>query len=124
METKDIAQKLVDYCKKGENLKAVNELYAPNIVSVEATSFESNPPIQEGLEAVQNKNKWWLENFEVHSHETKGPFFSHDANQFSVFFKMDTTNKQNGQRTQMEEVGVYTVAEGKIVREQFMYSDS
>ncbi|MEL6600761.1 MAG: SnoaL-like domain-containing protein [Pseudomonadota bacterium] len=34
---------------------------------------------------------------------------------------MDTTEKSSGQRTQGREVAIYTVADGKITREEFFY---
>ena len=39
-----------------------------------------------------------------------------------MFSKYDLTNKQSGQRFQMEEVAVYQVSGGKIVREEFFYA--
>ena len=35
---------------------------------------------------------------------------------------MDVTPKMTGQRVSMVEVGVYTVEDGKIVREEFYYN--
>ena len=40
---------------------------------------------------------------------------------FALIFDMDVTNRETGQRMQMREVGLYTVADGKIVREEFFY---
>ena len=34
---------------------------------------------------------------------------------------MDVTNKPSGERSQMVEVGLYTVAGGKVVQEEFLY---
>lgn len=45
----------------------------------------------------------------------------HD-DKFIVGFKMDVTNKPSGQRMTMEEMGLYTVKNGKIVSEAFFYS--
>ena len=40
-----------------------------------------------------------------------------------MIFEFDTTNKQSGKRSQMKEVGIYTVNDGgKIVREEFFYT--
>ena len=49
-----------------------------------------------------------------------GPF-PHD-DRFVVIFDMDVTNKAMGQRFQMQEAALYTVANGKIVREEFFYA--
>jgi len=36
---------------------------------------------------------------------------------------MDTTHKPSGQRSQMSEIAVYQVEDGKIVKEQFFYDE-
>jgi len=41
---------------------------------------------------------------------------------FAVTFKMDATHKPSGRRFQMDEVALYKVEGGKIVREEFFYS--
>jgi hypothetical protein len=35
---------------------------------------------------------------------------------------MDVTFKGSGQRMQLDEVGLYTVKDGRIVREEFFYA--
>ena len=58
----------------------------------------------------------------MHSEKTEGPYL-HGDDRFAVIFEFDATNKHSGQRTQMKEVGVYTVDDGgKIVREEFYYT--
>jgi hypothetical protein len=42
--------------------------------------------------------------------------------QFAVLYEMDFTQKSSGQRMQMSEVALFTVANGKIVQEEFLYS--
>jgi SnoaL-like domain len=118
MTTSEVANKLVDLCRKGQNLEAITTLYSPGIVSVEA----SGPPEMlevKGLDAVLGKSKWWMDNHEVHGATVEGPMVA--GNQFGVGFKMDVTNKPSGKRFTMEELGVYHVKDGKVVREQFFY---
>ena len=50
----------------------------------------------------------------------RGPFFSGD-NQFAVHFTFDVTRKATGARVTLEEVGLYTVENDKITREQFFF---
>lgn len=50
-----------------------------------------------------------------------GPFCGHREDQFVVHFVMDVTPKAAGERTQLNEVALYTVANGKIVQEEFLY---
>ena len=68
---------------------------------------------------MQAKSDWWYANHEIHAASAHGPFINGD--QFAVRFEMDITAKESGQRMQMDEVGLYTVKNGKIVEEKFMY---
>ena len=43
------------------------------------------------------------------------------GDQFAVRFTMDVTEKASGQRTRMDEIGLYTLKNGKIVEERFFY---
>ena len=65
------------------------------------------------------KGEWWSNAHEVHSSEVEGPYVNGD--QFVVRFKMDLTQKETGNRIQMDEVGVYTIKNGKIAEERFFY---
>ncbi len=56
----------------------------------------------------------------IHGASTEGPFVVSTG--FAVRFRMDVETKSTGQRRVMDEVGVYTVEDGKIVCEEFMYS--
>jgi ketosteroid isomerase-like protein len=44
-----------------------------------------------------------------------------NGDQFVVRFTMDVTPKETGKRVKMDEIGVYTVLNGKIVAERFYY---
>jgi limonene-1,2-epoxide hydrolase len=59
-----------------------------------------------------------LENMQIHSFEANGPFVAHDR--FVVQYDADVTDKNSKERMQLSEVGVYTVKNGKIVREEFL----
>lgn len=117
MDTKEIAQKLVAWCNKGDYDSCYQNLYSPNIVSLEPEWAEHNR--SEGIEAVAKKGEWWENTFEVHSTEVSAPTVA--ENWFSVRFDMDTTHKPSGQRSKSSEIAVYQVKDGKIVQEQFFY---
>lgn len=124
-DTKEVGKKLVDLCRQGKNLDAVQQLYAPNVVSIEAMSMPDMPARMDGIDAIKGKNKWWFDNHTVHSAVANGPFPNGDK--FIVHFKYDTTAKAGpmaGKRMQGEEYGLYTVKDGKIVQEQFFYDMS
>ena len=119
MDTKEVALKLVEHCKKGEFIQAMEALYSKDIASVEPIAIGDMPAETQGIEAVLGKGKWWTENHEIHSMVTEGPYVHGD--QFAVTFSMDVTNKPTGQRHKGTEVAVYTVSNGKVVREEFFY---
>ena len=118
MTTEEVALKLVELCEKGSFEEAVHTLYDKNIVSVESRAMGGMPPEANGFDAVCAKTKWWLDNHEVHSTKTTGPFVARDT--FVVRFEIDVTDKSSGQRFQGSEVGIYKVKDGKVVREEFL----
>ena len=118
MKTEEVAAKLVDLCRKGEWMNAIDTLYASDIVSVEAHEMENMPAEMRGIDQVRGKTKWWEENMEVHSAKISGPFVARDT--FVVQFDVDVTEKASKKRSQMSEVGIYTVKEGKVAREEFL----
>lgn len=121
MSALEVGQKLVQLCKDGKGMEAIEALYADDIVSIEAQDFEGMPARMEGLEAIKGKNQWWYENHEVHSMAVTGPFVGHRQDVFIVEFEIDVTAKASGERTQMREVGYYTVKDGKVTQEEFLY---
>ena len=118
MNTEEVAAKLVDLCRKGEWMNAIDTLYASDIVSVEAHEMENMPAEMRGLDQVRGKTKWWEENMEVHSAKISGPFVARDT--FVVQFDVDVTEKASKKRSQMSEVGIYTVKDDKVAREEFL----
>jgi ketosteroid isomerase-like protein len=118
--TTAVAEELVSLCRTGRNLDAINNLYSPDIVSIESMGNATMPREMRGIDAIRGKNKWWSENNTVHSATVEGPFVT-DGDKFAVYYNFDVTAKQTGQRNQMEEMALYTVKDGKVVREQFFY---
>lgn len=119
-ETLEVGKKLVEFCKNGENMKAIDQLYSPEIESLEAMSMPGMPDTMRGLDAIRKKNNEWDEAMEVHSMDVEGPFPFGDR--FAVHYKFDATNKRDNKRMKGDEVALYTVRNGKIVKEEFFYS--
>jgi ketosteroid isomerase-like protein len=117
--TAAIAEELVSLCRAGRNMDAINSLYSPDIVSIESMGNETMPRESKGIDAIRAKNQWWNENNEVHAATVDGPFVG--ENKFAVYYNFDATFKPTGKRNSMEEMALYTVKDGKIVREQFFY---
>jgi hypothetical protein len=118
MKTEEIANKLVELCRKNAWMKAIDTLYDKDIVSVEARGMDGESLEKRGIDQVRGKTEWWLQNMEMHSVKVSGPFVAHDH--FVVQYDIDVTNKASKERMQMSEVGVYTVKEGKVLREEFL----
>ena len=118
MNTEEIANNLVAWCNEGNFERCYNELYSPNIVSIEP---HGENPVSEGMEAVGKKGEWWAQNFEVHAFKAGAPTVA--DNWFSVKMDLDSTFKPTGDRSQSSQIAVYQVADGKIVKEQFFYDE-
>lgn len=122
MNAKEVGEKLVGYARKGQHLKAIEELYSPDIVSIEAIDGEEIPAELRGIDKVRAKNEWWMDNHDVHSMTAEGPYPHRDR--FAVKYSFDVTPKGGpmaGKRFEMSEVAVYTVKDGKVVHEEFYY---
>ncbi len=120
MTNLEIGTKYVAMCKEGKFDECITSLFAPNAVSVEAVAPPGQERTSKGIEAIRAKGKWWADNNTVHKGEVSGPY-PHD-NRFAVRFVFEVTNKPSGKRTTMDEVGLFTVENGKITREEFFYT--
>lgn len=120
MTTKEIADQLVAHCSKGQFADAMQALYSPDVVSMEAGAPPGGSRESKGLAAALAKGEWWRDNHDVHSISVEGPLVAGDH--FAVTFKIDVTFKPQSRRFVMEEIAVYKVAGGKIVYEEFFYS--
>jgi len=117
MTTKEIANKLVAYCRKGEFQECYKELYSPGIVSI-----ENDGTSVKGLDELAEKGKKWNAGIkEFHGSETGDPVVS--GNYFSLPMSMDITYTGAGSPTKFEEICVYQVKDGKVIKEQFFYDE-
>ncbi len=117
MTTQDIANRLVELCRQGQHTQAYQELFSENAVAIEPA--HSQAPETSGLSALLEK----YEQFGAAIDTVHGGFVSDPLvanNFFSVTMGMDLTMK-DGNRMNMEEVCVYEVQDGKIVKEQFFF---
>ncbi len=119
-DTLAVGKKLVDFCKSNKVVDCIKELYSKDIESREAMDSPDMPAESRGIDNALKKNRQWEESMEVHSSQVDGPFPLGDR--FAVHFKYDTTDKKTNKRWAMEEVGIYTVKDGKIVKEEFFYT--
>jgi hypothetical protein len=118
MNTQQVANRLVEMCRQGQNMEALEELYADNVVSKEMPGMPGE--VTSGIKAVFKKSEDWFNNVqEFHGGDISDPQVA--GSHFSCTMDFDVTFKDRG-RTQMQEVCVYEVNDGKIVSEQFFYA--
>lgn len=118
MSLQTVARQFVDMCNQGKNFDVMRTMYDPGIVSVEGNGAETA-----GQAAVIQKSERWAAANTIHGEKVRGPFFN-GPSQFAVHFTFEVTPKATGTKTVLEEVGVYTVKDDKITREQFFYEGS
>ncbi|HEY3804794.1 MAG TPA: nuclear transport factor 2 family protein [Kofleriaceae bacterium] len=113
MSLETVSQRFVELCSQGKNFDVMKSMYAPNIVSVEADGKETA-----GKDPVIKKSEVWGANNKVNGEKVRGPF-PNSKNQFAVYFTFDVTRE--GKPVTIEEIGLYTVENDQITREQFFY---
>ena len=113
-----VGVRLVELTRADRDAQALDELYADNVVSVESSTPGGEPDTWEGLAAVREKHDWWNNAATMHDTTAEGPYAGLGSDQFVVKFWMDVT--MNDERSQQTEVGVFTVANGKIVKEVYL----
>ncbi len=117
MSTEQIAKDFVALLKEGKHDEAASRFNAEDIVSYE--NMPGPMAVCRGKEAVRQKGEWWAAHHEMHDFSSEGPYLNGD--QFAVRFHVDVTVKETGERRIMDEVGLYTIGDGKIVEERFFY---
>lgn len=120
MNTRQIADRLVELCREGKYEQVYDELFAADAENIEMPAMAQGPlGSVRGLDAIRAKSQAWSDGIEqVHGGSIGDPIVA--GRWFSVPMSMDATFKGRG-RMQMEEICVYQVRDGKIVREQFFY---
>lgn len=118
MTTQEVANRFHELAQSGAWEQIQDELFADNAVSIEPPGSPGLKSV-EGKEAIKRKSQEFNEMVqEVHGGYTTEAVVA--TNFFSVAMGMDVTMKGQG-RVQMDEIGVYEVRNGQIVKEQFFY---
>lgn len=117
MTTKEIADRLVAYCRKADWEGAHKTLYDQRAKSIEPYATPDFPQTTEGLDAIMQKGKQFDSMVEkIHSIEVSAPLVAGNSIAFSM--EMDITMKGK-ERMKSPEICVYQVKDGKIVSEEF-----
>ena len=129
-DTFAVARRLVELVRSGDRSSPYEDLYAPDVVSIEPefglgvpwAKDESDrsvlgPRVSEGIEAVLHKGDLWESAFETRRVEVEAPFV--DGDKFAVVYTLDLAHRGTGETAEVRELALYTVREGRIVREEF-----
>lgn len=120
MYTREIADRLVVLCREGKYDQVYDELFAEDAENIEMPAMSEGPlGDAKGMPAMRRKAQAWFEGVEqIHSSSVGEPVVA--GQWFALPMALDVTFKDRG-RTAMEELCLYHVRDGRIVREQFFY---
>jgi ketosteroid isomerase-like protein len=118
MTTRDVANRLHELFTQNKWAEAQEELFSEDAKSIEPPGVPGLKSV-EGLDNIKKKG----EDFQNMVEEVHGGYHSEPivAGNFIAFgMGMDVTMKGQ-ERMKMDEIAVYEVRDGKIVREQFFF---
>ncbi len=119
MTTQEVADRYNELTQSGKWQEIQDELYSQDIVSIEPEHAKMFKQVVSGIDAIKQKGKEFNEMIaEMHGGYCKEPVVA--GTHFSVAMGMDVTLK-DGSRMNMEEICVFEVVDGKIVKEQFFF---
>ncbi len=118
MTTQEVANRMYELLKESKWEQVQQELFSDDAESIEPAS---SPGLQtvKGKDAIKKKGQDFSNMIEeVHGGYTGQPVVA--GNYIAVAMGFDATMKGMG-RQKMDEIAVYEVRDGKIVKEQFFY---
>ncbi len=116
MGTREVATDFAALVADGKMAEAAMKYWSDDIATYEAMPGDMDET--HGKEEAVKKATWWMENHEVHSLTTEGPFVNGDH--FMLIMAIDVTPK-GGTRMQMREIVDYHVVDDKVVIERYCY---
>jgi len=116
--TKEIANRLSELFKEGKWDEALAELFSEDAKSIEPPNVPGLQSV-EGLDNIKKKGQEFQSMVEeMHGGYTSEPIVA--GNFIAFAMGMDATMKGQG-RMKMDEIALYEVRDGQIVREQFFF---
>ena len=118
MTTQEVANRLKELFNEGKWAEAQQELFSEDAESVEPPNAQGMQSAK-GLDAIKKKG----EQFNAMVEEMHGGYVSDPivaGNYIAVGMGIDATYKGMG-RQKMDEIALYEVKDGKIVKEQFFF---
>jgi ketosteroid isomerase-like protein len=121
MTTQAIADRYYELIQQHQYARIQDELYAPDAVSIEPENASGLPISVTGIDALRKKEAMFFDQVEtMHGGYMSAPVVSTFF--FSMMTGMDVTMKGKS-RKKKEQICVFEVRDGKIVKEQFFYDD-
>jgi hypothetical protein len=112
----EIGKQYVTLVKEGQNEAWLDKLFAKDAVSVEAGGPGMDRTAR-GLEAIRAKSKWWGEN-----HTSTGRGRRSVPSRRSPRSPVHVRHHAQAEReADDDEIGLFTVENGKVTREEFFY---
>ena len=113
----EVAKQFTDLLRAGKYAEVEERWLASTIESVEGHGASM---AWKGKKNVLAKYRAWEAQNEFADAKIEGPWVG--ATGFAVKFVGHVLHKATGERHPMEEIAVYTVRDGKVVREEFHFS--
>lgn len=118
MTTKEIANRLVDMCRNEKVEEAKEELFSPEIISIEPGGGFL-PKEVKGMDAIKKKAELFMSKVEkFYGVNISDPIIAGDY--FSIAWDTDIQMKGEARKADSE-LCVYKTKDGKIISEQFFY---
>lgn len=111
----ELGKKLVELFNQNKADDWISGVWSKDIESIEGTG-----QIARGAAEILAKWDWWTNNHQVVGASAEGPYVG--ATGFAAKFNLHVKDKATGADMHMTEVAVYSVKNGRITREEFMYS--
>jgi ketosteroid isomerase-like protein len=117
MTIQEIANRLIEFCRKGDFESAQKQLFSDDAVSIEPYATPAFEKETKGLDAIREKGKKWdMMVKEMHEINVSEPLIA--TNSFACTMRMNVTMHEGG-HMDMAELCVYEIKDGKIISEQF-----
>jgi len=110
----DLGRKLVELFNQNKADDWIKSVWSRDVESIEGTG-----QVHRGPKQILAKWDWWTGNHEVLGASAEGPYVG--ATGFAVRYQLHVKDKATGSDISMSEVAVYSVKNGRITREEFMY---
>ena len=118
LSSAEVADRYVALFRAGRMDQAI-KLAAPDVVRVAPIETGGHPVEVRGMAAIMENSGRLNADYEIHHVDVDGPFVA--ENRFAVRFAFDETHLPTGERTSTVKMSLYTVRDGRIVREEVYY---